>query len=68
MTPAALRSYRILRALGLPAGVLRKVAIGMDGRPNFSRLSDAEFDRLMRAVGRVYPHYEDLAREALEPP
>lgn len=59
MTPQALRSYRLLRALGLPAGVLRKVAIRMDGRPNFRRLSDAEFDELKRAVRRVFPDYAD---------
>jgi hypothetical protein len=55
MTPAALKSYRELRALGLPPDVWRKVSIGSDGKPDLSRLNDDEFDILLRAVRRVYP-------------
>lgn len=41
--------------LGLPAGVWRKVTIGVDGRPSFAALSDPEFDAVLREVRRVYP-------------
>lgn len=55
MTLAALSTYRDLRSLGLPAAVLRKIAIATDGKPDLSRLSDPEFDTLAREVRRKYP-------------
>ena len=62
MTPAALSTYRNLRALGLPAGVLHKIAIATDGKPDLSRLSDPEFDDLAREVRRRWPDYADPAQ------
>lgn len=63
MTPAALSTYRILRSLELTARVWRKVAIGGDGRPDFARLSDPEFDDLVRAVRPVCPDYKALSQQ-----
>jgi len=55
MTPAALESYRRLRALGLPIEIQRKVSIAADGKPSFAALTDDEFDRVLRACRRAYP-------------
>lgn len=54
MTPAALSTYKDLRALGLPIEIQRKVSIAADGKPSFAALTDGEFDALMRAVRRMY--------------
>jgi hypothetical protein len=59
MTPQALGTMRALQALNLPAGVLRKVAIGAGGKPDFSRLSDLEFDDLTLRLRRLRPEYYD---------
>lgn len=66
MTPAALETYRLLRALELPPALLRRVGIEVDGKPNFRRLSDPEFDDLLRAFRCVYPDFEE--RELAGPP
>jgi hypothetical protein len=55
VTPAALSTVRNLQRLGLPSAVLRKISIGADGKPDFGRLSDPEFDADLREVRRAYP-------------
>ena len=52
MTPAAAATLKGLRSLELPDGIERRVRIHADGRPDFSALSDGEFDVLLRAVRR----------------
>jgi hypothetical protein len=70
MTPAALKAYRLLRTLHLPTATIKKIAIAADGRPCFTRLSDAEFNVALREVRRVYPAWNvaDPPQERKTPP
>ncbi len=68
MTPAALKTFRLLRTLNLPSTIIRKVTITADGKPRFTALDDNEFDVLKRAIRRVYPTYAPLAWQLMDPP